>query len=114
LKHKLYKLILKIWNKEQLPTQQNERITCPIYKKGDRLNCKNYRPFTLLNIAYKRSAALLNKRLTATLKKMEECQMGVHPNRPTINNIFIIRQIFKKCYEYNRDLHNIFVDYTGY
>jgi hypothetical protein len=30
----------------------------------------------------------------------------------TVDNIFIIRQIFVKCYEYNIEVHNIFIDYT--
>ena len=38
--------------------------------------------------------------------------MGFRPNRSTIDNIFIVRQIFEKCYEYNIDLYNIFVDFS--
>jgi hypothetical protein len=38
--------------------------------------------------------------------------MGFWPNRSTIDNIFMIRQIFEKCYEHNIELHNIFVDYS--
>jgi len=38
--------------------------------------------------------------------------MGFRSNRSTIDNISIIRQIFKKSHEYNFDLYYIFVDYT--
>ena len=113
LKQKLYKLILKIWNNEQLPQQMNEGIICPVYKKGDRLNCNNCRPITLLNIAYKIFAILPNKRLIENIdNKLEDNQMGFRSNRSTIDNIFIIRQIFEKKHEYNIDLYNIYVDYT--
>ena len=37
--------------------------------------------------------------------------MGFRPNRSTIDNIFIIRQIYEKCHEHNIELHNIFVDF---
>jgi sorting nexin-29 len=102
-----------LWNNEQLPQQWNEGIICPVYKKGDRLDCNNYRPITLLNIAYKIFAILLNKILTEnTENKLEDNQMGFHPNRFTIDNIFIVRQIYEKSHEHNIDLYNIFVDYT--
>ena len=35
LKHRLYKLMLLIWNKEQLPTEWLQGIICPIHKKGE-------------------------------------------------------------------------------
>jgi hypothetical protein len=38
--------------------------------------------------------------------------MGFRPDRSTVDNIFIIRQVFKKCHEYNIELHNVFIDYT--
>jgi hypothetical protein len=38
--------------------------------------------------------------------------MGFRPNRSTIDNIFIIRQVFEKCHEFNIELHNIFIDYS--
>jgi hypothetical protein len=40
------------------------------------------------------------------------CQMGFRPNRSTIDNIFIVRQIYEKCYKYSIDLHNIFIDFS--
>jgi hypothetical protein len=113
LKQKMHKLICNIWNTETLPVQWNEGIICPIFKKGDRMDCNNYRPIMLLNVAYKIFAILLNKRLSEIIEnKLGDFQMGFRPNRSTIDNIFLVRQIFEKCYEYNIELHNIFVDYS--
>jgi len=85
LKQKLYKLVLMMWNNEQLPQQLNEGIICPVYKKGDRLKCNNYRPITLLNIAHKIFAIILNKRLIENIEnKLEDNQMGFRSNRSTI------------------------------
>jgi hypothetical protein len=54
----------------------------------------------LLNTIYKIYAILLNKRLSEIIEnKLEDFQMGLRPNRSTIDNIFIVRQIFEKCYE---------------
>jgi len=38
--HKLHNLI---WNKEELPEEWKESIIVPIYKKGDKTDCSNYR-----------------------------------------------------------------------
>jgi len=38
--------------------------------------------------------------------------MEFRPNRSTIDDIFIVRQIYKKYHEYNIDLHNIFIDFS--
>jgi hypothetical protein len=97
LKKKMHKLMLNIWNNERLPAQWNEGIICPIYEKCDRLNCSNYRPITLLNIAYKIFTILLN-RLTDIIEKLGEYQIGFRPNRYTIDNIFIVRQVFEQCH----------------
>jgi len=43
--------------------------------------------------------------------KLEDNQMRFHPNRSTIDNMFIVRQIFEKSNEHNIDMYNIFVDY---
>jgi len=64
--------------------------------------CSNYRPITLLNVAYKIFTILINNRLSSIVEsKLEDCQMGFRPNRSTIDNIFIVRQIIEKCHEFN-------------
>jgi len=44
--------------------------------------------------------------------KLEDCQMGFRPNRSTIDNILIVRQIIENYHEFNIQMHNVFVDYT--
>ena len=84
-----------------------------MHKNGDRLDCKNYRPITLLNVTYKIFAIILNQRLTELIEPMMgEYQSGFRPNRSTIDNIFILRQIIEKCYEFNIEIHNVFIDYS--
>ena len=66
-----------------------------------------------MNITYKIIAILLYNRLgKITEPETGNYQMGFRPNRSTIDNIFIVRQIYKKCHKYNIDLHNIFIDFS--
>ena len=44
----IHKLIISIWNKEELPKELKESILVPIYKKGDKTDCNSYRGISLL------------------------------------------------------------------
>jgi hypothetical protein len=37
----IHKLIISIWNKEELPEEWKESIIVPIYNKGDKTHCNN-------------------------------------------------------------------------
>jgi hypothetical protein len=54
---------------------------CPIYKKGDRLKCNNYKRITLLNIASTAFAILLNKGLSDLVKKFGRMSNGISSNK---------------------------------
>lgn len=109
---KIHILLTHVWEQETLPEDWNVGLILPIFKKGDKLQCRNYRGITLLNVAYKILSSILNARLTAySEENIEEYQAGFRPNRSTIDQIFSLRQAMEKCYEYNIDLHFIFVDF---
>jgi hypothetical protein len=63
MERKIYNLIIKIWEDEQMPMDWEEGIIYPIYKKGDRSVCSNYRGIKLLNVTYKIFTSLLHNRL---------------------------------------------------
>jgi hypothetical protein len=53
LHSEIHKLIMLIWNKEELPHQWRESIVVPIHKKGDKTDCSNYGGISLLSTSYK-------------------------------------------------------------
>jgi hypothetical protein len=49
----LHEVIQQAWTSDTLLRSWTERVLCPVYKKGDKLDCKNYRGLCLLNVTYK-------------------------------------------------------------
>ena len=50
IRYKIHKLIIFIWNKKELPEEWGESIIVPIYKKGDKTDCSNYRGISILSV----------------------------------------------------------------
>jgi len=72
---------MKIWEEVILPTEWTEGIICPMYKKGDRMICSNYRPITLLNVVYKIFSIPVNNRWSEMVEStLEDCQIGFRLN----------------------------------
>ena len=60
----IHKHIISIWNKEELPEEWKESIIVPVYRKGDKTDCINYRGILLLPTMYKILSNILLSRLT--------------------------------------------------
>jgi len=57
------KLIISIWNTEELSEEWKGSILVPIHKKGDKTDCNNCRGISLLPTTYKSLSNLLLSRL---------------------------------------------------
>jgi hypothetical protein len=108
----IHKLICSMWNKEELPQQWKESIIIPIHKKGDKNDCNNYQGISLLSTAYKILSNILLTRLTPYVSEVSgDHQWGFRHNRSTVDQIFYIRQILEKKWEYNVTVHQVFIDF---
>jgi hypothetical protein len=47
----------------KIPDGWTRGVICPIFKKGNRQDCNNYRGISLLNVAYKVYAKIITQRL---------------------------------------------------
>ena len=59
----IHKLIIVIWNKEELPEEWKESIIVPIHKNGDKTDCYIYMGISLLPTPYKILSNILLSRL---------------------------------------------------
>src|SRR5215469_9474625 len=92
----IHKLI-SIWNKEELPEEWKESIIVPIYKKGDKTDCNNYRGLSLLPTTYKILSKILLSRLIPYAEDViVDHQYGFQRNSSSTDHIFCNRQILKK------------------
>ncbi|XP_055626490.1 LINE-1 retrotransposable element ORF2 protein isoform X1 [Toxorhynchites rutilus septentrionalis] len=110
----MHRLIVRIWDTEQLPEEWKDGVICPIYKKGDKLDCGNYRAITILNCAYKILSQILFRRLSPIVSRfVGSYQARFMPGCSTTDQIFTLRQILQKCREYQVPTHHIFVDFKA-
>jgi sorting nexin-29 len=97
-----------------MPMEWNASIICPIHKKGDIMECSNYRGVSLLNTAYKILSNILFARISPFAENIiGNYQCGFRKNRSTTNQIFTLRQILEKMKEFGIETHHLFIDFKS-
>jgi hypothetical protein len=108
----IHKLINSVCNKEELPDQWKESIIVPIHKKGDKTDCNSYHGISLLSTSYKILSNVLLSVLVPYIDKIiGDHQCGFRRKRSTTDQIFCIRQILEKKWEYNETVYQLFIDF---
>lgn len=79
------------------------------------MNPKNYRKISLLNTSYNISNLLLNRLKLLIKKIIGEYKAEFMVGKWIIDQIHIIKKGAEKSYEFNKDVHMLFVDFkAGY
>ncbi|XP_052895574.1 uncharacterized protein LOC128302755 [Anopheles moucheti] len=108
----MHRLILRIWDQEELPDEWKLGVIHPVYKKGDRLDCANFRAITILNAAYKILSRILFCRLAPLATDfVGNYQAGFVGGKSITDQIFTLRQILQKCREHQIPTHHLFIDF---
>jgi len=101
-----------MWEDEQMPMDWEETIY-PIYEKGDRSVCSNYRLITLLNVTYKIFTSLLQNGLQKIAEReFGDNQPGFRTNISTIDYVHTLSKIMEHSHEYKTELNELFIDFS--
>ena len=93
------------------PKDWRRAVVIPVYKKGCRLTCSNYRGVSLLSVAGKWFGKVLNSKLRdCTEGRVLEEQGGFRAKRSCIDQVFTLRQVMEKAIEKRRELFVAFSD----
>ena len=99
------------WNEGMAPSDWRNAVIVPVYKKGRRLDCTNYRGISLMSVVGKVFARILNERekLVTADKVMDE-QGGFRAGRGSNDQIFAVKQLVEKSTEKDKKIYMAFVD----
>ena len=99
------------WDSGEAPMDWQTGVVIPLFKKGDKTCCDNYRGITLLSLPGKVYAKVLESRLRAIVEsKILDEQCGFRPGRSTTDQVFTLHQTSEKAWEYAKPVYMCFVD----
>lgn len=107
----LYELLQKIWAEKSIPKEWTEALVIPIFKKGKKSRCENYRGISLLSVPSKLLTKIIYNRLYPYIDTLlRDTQCGFRREKSTIDMIFTSRQLIEKAIEQNTSLSIRFID----
>ena len=93
------------WKLGKTPRDWQAGVIIPIFKEGDRKQCANHRGISLRSLPGKVYAKCLERKCRELVEsKLEDGQCGFRPGRTTTGQIFTVKQIFKKSWEYGKNV----------
>ncbi len=107
----MYRVVKAAWDQKRVPNDWLRGVIVPIFKKGDRKECNNYRGITLQSQGAKIYERVIERRVRNIVEpKLREEQYGFRRGRSTIDLIFALRQIMERRWEEGKALYMVFLD----
>jgi hypothetical protein len=108
----IHDLVILVWEKEQMSKDWRKSIIFLIHKKGYKLNCANYRGIALLCTVYKVFTNIIRRTLEPYVERIVgEYQDGFRAGRSITDQLFTVKQILEKCWEYDIKVYQLYVDF---
>uniref|UniRef100_A0A8C2ZPF1 Reverse transcriptase domain-containing protein n=1 Tax=Cyclopterus lumpus TaxID=8103 RepID=A0A8C2ZPF1_CYCLU len=107
----LTRLFSVAWGSGTVPMDWQTGVVVPIFKKGDRRVCSNYRGITLLSLPGKAYARVLERRLRPLVEpRIQDEQCGFRPGRGTVDQLFTLSRLLEGSWEFAQPVYMCFVD----
>ena len=105
----LKKILNLAYKTETVPSEWQKRIIRPLFKKGEKAVCDNYRGVTLLTgkVYTRIIEACLRHQVEGVLN---DFQFGFRPARSTMDPIFILKILLEKSREWGIGKYALFID----
>uniref|UniRef100_A0A3B3BLN8 Reverse transcriptase domain-containing protein n=2 Tax=Oryzias melastigma TaxID=30732 RepID=A0A3B3BLN8_ORYME len=99
------------WQTGTVPLDWQTGVVVPLFKKGDRRVCSNYRGITLLSLPGKVYARVLERRVRPIVEpQIQEQQCGFRPGRGTVDQLYTLFRVLEGSWEFAHPVHMCFVD----
>ena len=108
---RMLELMREIWKEKRVVEDWKDAEIVPIPKKGNLQSCDNWRGISLLDVAGKVFARIIQERLQIIAESvLPDSQCGFRKNRGCVDMIFTSRQLVEKTLEHDDSLFVLFVD----
>jgi len=110
---KLHEICMEVYKTGKWPQERTQSTFIPLPKKGDPLQCGNYRTIALISHACKVLLRVILERMQSKLEEeIAQEQAGFRPKRGTRDQIVNLGIILEKARERNQPIYLCFVDFT--
>ncbi|KAK3518703.1 hypothetical protein QTP70_008587 [Hemibagrus guttatus] len=89
------------WRSGTVPLDWATGVVVPLFKKGDRRVCSNYRGITLLSLPGKVYSRVLERRVRPLVEpRIQEEQCGFCPGRGTLDQLYTLHRVLERSWEF--------------